>query len=257
MWRVDRPIVLDIRPEAEELDFLRWELLRDPGNDRLLANSEKIYFSRYLGSQDPSRINLPDRHELRALLAVSAPSDLGPNKKYPLAEVRIQEELERARKALQGTGALQGIGQIEILGTDHPVTPENLRDRIGDGIDLVYLVCHGAMIKNSPRLYLQHEDRTTQVVEGKELSRGIGSLAHQPVLMVLASCHSGGDGRASSAQNSLARMLTRAGVPAVLSMRGSISMDTVEKGPALGIGTKARDAVGRNSCGSLVPALSL
>ena len=216
-------VVLWVWPEASDLYSLRWELLRDPEGEIPLALSGDVYFSRLMGNTDWKQPRLQAKGKLRALLAVSSPSDLGRGRKYDLAEVEIEQELARARHALRGI-------ETVALGRDESFTVERFEQRLRDGADLVYLVCHGHLKRGKePWLYLQNEDGTTGPVKGSDLAGRIASLPRRPVLVVLASCESAGDGSSGSPQASLATLLAQAGVPAVLAMQGLISMETVEK----------------------------
>ena len=66
-------ISLRIDPSAQELQGLRWELLRHPASGAALTSSERVLFSRFMVSTDWRPVRLRARGELRALVAVSAP----------------------------------------------------------------------------------------------------------------------------------------------------------------------------------------
>src|SRR6185436_404175 len=142
---------LRVEPTALELHGLRWELLRDPETGEPLATSERIVFSRFLTSKDDWRpVKLRRKSALRALVAVAAPFDLAA---YKLAKVDRDGEIRRAR---------EGLGEIRstVLGEKEPLTLERLAAglrREGDeGIDILYLVCHGALVRGqAPWLFLQ------------------------------------------------------------------------------------------------------
>ncbi|MCP4654166.1 MAG: CHAT domain-containing protein [bacterium] len=214
-----------VAPSAAELHALRWELLRDPESKTPLATSEKTPFSRFMVSHDWRPVKLRPRADLKALVAVSAPSNLA---KYQLADVDRDGEIDRA------TTALAGI-DVEVLGRDQPLSVEGLVERLRGGVDVLYLVCHGALIRQVPRLYLQNDDGEVAVADGNELAQRIAELPQAPRLVVLASCESAGAERGTSgddrpsAQTALAPRLAEAGVPAILAMQGKITMTTVEK----------------------------
>ncbi|MEE8526504.1 MAG: CHAT domain-containing protein [Thermoanaerobaculia bacterium] len=214
-------IRLRIDSSAPELHALRWELLRDPESGAVLATSEKTPFSRFMVSSDWRPVRLQPRSDLRALVAVSAPSNLA---KYQLADVDLDGEIDRA------TAAMDGI-EVEIAGRDQPLTLELLVERLRAGVDVVYLVCHGALIRRVPRLYLQNDTGEVEVADGAELAQRIAELPQAPRLMVLASCDSAlaQTGDQLAAETALAPRLAEAGVPAILAMQGKISMTTVEK----------------------------
>ena len=141
---LDAPLRLRlfVGPSAPELHSLRWETLRDPEDDAPLLNGEQILFSRYLSSGDWRPVKLRPKGELRALVAVANPADLA---KYKLAAVDVAGELERARA---------GLGDIPVtaLSADPQAgssTLNNLAARLRDGFDILYLVCHGALVAAS------------------------------------------------------------------------------------------------------------
>ena len=218
---------LSIDPGLSNLHGLRWELLCDPDTKLPLATTERILFSRFMLSQDRRRVKLKPKAELKALIAVSAPSDLAT---YRLAEVDKAGEIARARSGLAGI-------ESNVVGQEDPLTLNRLIDAVRTGVDVLYLVCHGAQAKAmEPFLYLQNEEGKTCMVMANEFAQRIGELAEVPRLIVLASCESAGKegdditatGK-TAAQAALAPRLAEAGVPAVIAMQGKISMKTVEQ----------------------------
>lgn len=218
-------IRLLVAPSAAELHALRWELLRDPETGAPLATSERTLLSRFMVSHDWRPVKLRSKTHLQALVAVAAPSDAAG---YRLAEVDAGGEVARARASLQGLG-------VRVAGDGEPLTVERLVAGLRGGVDVLYLVCHGALLDGKvPYLFLQSDDGRTARVEGRELAERLGELTEAPRLVVLASCESAGtedgtdaEGRAT-AQASLAPLLAEAGVAAVLAMQGRITMQTVE-----------------------------
>jgi hypothetical protein len=113
------------------------------------------------------------------------------------------------------------------------------------GCDILYLACHGALLRRDPKdpdsprdpyLVLEGPDGNAKLVEGEELVKRIRNLYAnlRPALIVLASCQSAGTGpgpaRTADAQGALAALgprLAQAGIPAVLAMQGDVEMDTV------------------------------
>ena len=216
-----------IGPSLPELHGLRWELLCDPLTKKPLATSERILFSRFMLSRDWRIIKIRPKAELRALIAVSSPTDLAD---FKLAEVDTQGEIARARESLVGI-------RSEVLGRGEPLTINRLVDATRQGVDVLYLVCHGEISRKMvPSLLLQGKDGKTFKVSANDVARRIGELIEVPRLIVLASCESAGkeDGGFGSdgtfaAQVALAPRLAEAGVPAVIAMQGKISMETVKR----------------------------
>jgi hypothetical protein len=208
-----------IAESAPELHNLRWELLRDPISGLSLGTSERILFSRFPASQDWRAINLRPKARLKALVAVAAPSDLDD---FDLAPVDAPGETTRATQALAG---------IEVSILAPPVTLGRLTDAL-NGIDILYLVCHGAMPPDQePQLFLENEKGKVGIAFASDLTQRIADMASPPRLAILASCESAGASadNTSRAQSSLAPRLAEAGIPAILAMHGRISMKTIER----------------------------
>lgn len=211
---------ITIGPSAPELHGLRWELLRDPETKAPFATSERVMFSRFMLSRDWRVVKLRPKARLKALIAISAPGDVTT---WGLAAVDGAGEAERASVSLAGM-------QTTTLGVDQPLTLEALAAGIRQGVDVLYLVCHGAMPKESePCLYLQTAEGKTSPVVVSALTQRIAEMREVPRLVVLASCESAGrSDDPVSAQAALAPRLAEAGIPAVLAMQGKISMETVK-----------------------------
>jgi hypothetical protein len=209
------------------LHELRWETLRHPDQPGPLATNERLLFSRYLASQDWRTVRLTPRAELRALVVVSNPSDIqsySPNQR-PLAPIDVTGEVARARAALSGLA-------LEVLDSGGRATLDGILDGVRRGFDLLYLVCHGALIDGEPCLWLEGESGRSATVGGDELITRLRAMPQLPRLIVLASCQSAGLGEARQSDDkgalaALGPQLAAAGVPAVVAMQGDISMSTV------------------------------
>ena len=220
---------LHVNPAADELQGLRWELLRHPSTGKVLATSERLLFSRFMLSRDFRPVKLRAlQSELRAVIAVSAPA--GPKMdKFKLAPVDFAGEVGRVRESLGK------IGDVRVLAA--PFTVERLVAELRDGVDILYLVSHGMFARTSgaSSLVLQDESGDAALVPGESLTDRLGRLAQGPRLVVLASCQSAGDGKQvdsgerGTVQATLTGRLAEAGVPAVIAMQGFISMQTVKE----------------------------
>jgi hypothetical protein len=211
-----------IDPSAPELHNLRWETLRDPQDDSALFQSENILFSRYLYSMNWRPVELRARGELSALVAIANPSNLA---EYNLASIDEAGELERARQALEGIAVsalpdAQGKARASL---------EKIFTRLKqEDHDILYLVCHGAMVKRAPWLWLEDETGQVARVSGKEFIEQLKNLEKLPRLVVLASCESAGDG-IGEALSALGPRLAGEGVSAVVAMLGKISIQTASR----------------------------
>jgi hypothetical protein len=221
-------ILVCIDPSAQELQGLRWELLRHPQSGAALSTSERVLLSRFMVSRDWRPVKLRARTELTALIAVSAPAP-GELQAMGLAPIDFEREVAHVRKVLEG------VDVRTLGGPSAPLTLDRLLDELREGFDILYLVCHGMLGRStgSPALVLQDHAGEAAVVKGEDLAVRIGELQCGPRLVVLASCQSAGDGQQSASaprttvQASLAGRLADAGVPGVIAMQGFITMQTV------------------------------
>lgn len=216
------PLRLRLRIDfnASELHNLHWETLLDPEDGSQLCSGGNVFFSRYLSSStDWRRVQLRSRASLKALLVAANPANLS---EYSLAPVDVQGELDRV---------CQSLKDIANIALPDPysgklATLENIVNGLQDGCDILYLVCHGALVKNQPWLYLEDDQGQVAIIPGSQLAAQIQKMNQCPRLIVLASCQSAGD-TSGQALLALGPLLSGAGVPAVVAMQGKISMETV------------------------------
>lgn len=213
-------IRLLIGPSAPELNTIYWEVLLDPQDESKspLFMGENILFSRYLSSDNWTPVKLRAKGDLRALTAVSNPSNL---QDYKLAEVDVPGELKRAREALDNISTAE-------LGDKEKCTLNNIMNALRDGIDILYLATHGTVVNGEPRIWLEDDDGKAAITSAEALVAQIKELQQQPRLIVLASCQSAGKGIGDVLQ-ALGPKLAQAGVPAVIAMQGNISMESIKK----------------------------
>ncbi len=221
---------LTVGPALPELHNLRWETLRHPYQlHRRLATDENILFSRYLGSGDWRAVRPQPRGELRALVLIANPANLASLQPQgrSLAPVDVDGELERARTGLSGI-------PLTSLASGGSATLEGIDAGLRDGCDILYLVCHGALLNGEPHLWLEDEAGNVVVTSGAELVTRLGEIRQPPRLVILASCQSAGAGDewASTDGGALAALgprLAKIGVPAVVAMQGDVMMQTVAR----------------------------
>jgi hypothetical protein len=237
---------LSVGPSAPELESLRWETLRDPDDvARRLLTSQNIFFSRFMSGSDWRPIQLRPKSDLRALVVISSPKDLGPQPGgeggwAELAPLDVAAERSFAETSLKEFNTT-------ILATGE-ATVANIFDRLREEHDILYLICHGALSENGdPWLILEDEAGNARPVAGQDFAARIGELTNRPRLVVLASCQSAGTGHVGAVSSSaadagepatqddggalpaLGPRLMRAGIPAVLAMQGRVLMKTVAK----------------------------
>jgi len=204
---------------APELHRVRWEMLLHPQSRAPLATSEHILLSRFMPTRSWRVAKLRPKAELKALVAVAAPSNIA---EYDLAEINAAEECERARIAMAGV-------EVSELGTSEPLTLRRLMDAISKGPDIVYLVCHGICQEGSePRVFLQDDAGEVASVKAAELALQFSEVAQLPRLIVLASCESAGSENFTNPMAALSPQLADAGVPAIVAMQSKVGIEAVQ-----------------------------
>jgi hypothetical protein len=211
-----------IGSSTPELHNLPWETLCDPCQDDSAAPlplflGERFLFSRYLTSADWRPVRMHPQRRLRALVVIANPKDLS---EYQLAAIDVAAQRERAKKNL-------GDIATDYLASAGEATLDNLKARLYQGCDILYLVCHGAFIKGEPYLWLEDKDGNTAHVAGDELATQVNELLRLPRMVVLLSCQSaGGDG--ADALTALGPRLAKNGISAVLAIQGKIAISTAD-----------------------------
>ncbi len=168
------------------------------------------------------------RHDLRALAVVAGPSDIGgyAARGATLAEVDVEVELERASKALATFNQVQKLGRGQA-------TLAAILEALEKGVDVLYLVCHGAVSGDVPLVYLEGPDGKADPVDGRKLVERLLGLERRPTVAMLCSCQSAGSGdeRRSDDEGELGALgprLAAAGVSAVVGMQGNVAMATAD-----------------------------
>lgn len=215
-----------------KLHRLRWETLRDPDDGLGLAATAKVWFSRHLNSFDMRPIRLRSQGRLRTLVAVAAPADLAD---YPIQgrslatlDPKQEHDLIRALVARAPAGKFADpdlcAGNLRVLG-----------ERLREEYDILYLVCHGAVVGDEPRLLLEGDDGRVALAAGTDLVGELDRLLRLPRLVVLASCQSAGAAGDTRGDDEgllaagLGPRLAEAGIPAVVAMLGNVYQQSLHK----------------------------
>ena len=227
-----RPIHLRLnlgaRPPSA-LHEVRWELLRDPQVDHSIATTDGILFSRYLDSADFRLVPWRTKQASRALAVISGPTDL--HDYYTRGGRRLAEvEVDRERSYAQA--ALGGIETV-FLAEPGKATLDNLARELEQGIDILYLVCHGGISNDVPFVLLEKQDGTADPVDGRRLAEMVFERAERPTLAMLNSCQSAGEGGITTTADDgvlagLGPRLAGAGIATVIAMQGNVSMETAQ-----------------------------
>jgi hypothetical protein len=215
--------------DAPELHSIWWETLVEPESGTPILMREDFVFSRYLDSSDGRPVVPQPARTLRVLCAIANSSDIDQYtvNNRPLAKPDLEREL------LLGD-ALGDLLNVEVLSESGPVSLARIVDRLRDGFDILYLVCHGGLVNKQSRLYLEDDSGCTAVVAGEDLVARLRDMVARPRLVVLASCQSAASGADTApgddfALTALGPRLMDAGLPAVVAMQGNITMDTVQR----------------------------
>lgn len=223
---LDMPIRLRIVVDksAADLHSLVWEALCDVDSGEWLAMRERLLISRFISRDDWRPVNLRAKDEMRALVAIASPGNVGNYQPggRALAPVDVAGETQRITTGL-------GTLPATVLGGGGTGTLNNILGKMREGFDILVLVCHGAFIGSDPVLYLEDDAGNVAVLQGAELATRLSELKQRPRLVVLASCESAGTGASGDdgVLASLGPRLAEAGIPAVVAMQGSVTMQTV------------------------------
>ncbi len=204
-----------IDAEATALHSIRWETIS-------LFQSADCWFSRYIASYDAKSTIARPKSRLKALVVIANPTELAGGM-GDMQEVPV--EAEQARAIAFFKPILNK--DPDILASGGKASLPAIIDHLQSGHDIVYLVCHGALIDDNPTLLLEKSTGQSDFVAANELVHAIRILDAPPSLIVLASCQSAGTGDTENALTALGPLLAAAGVPAVVAMQGKISMSTV------------------------------
>lgn len=217
---------LNVQQADPRVQGLHWETMTDL-TGAPLSTLRGLAFSRYLPSDEQVTLR-PATSDLRALVAVANPSKAD-QEKYDLAAIEFEQE--RLDKSMGN------IAYDELTGT--PVSMNRLIARLQEGeeryggYDILYLVAHGAMVRNEPQLLLALETEREQNKKryfrsGQALAERMArQLRAMPRLVVLASCSGAGMGM-DDALYATGPRLAMEGVPAVMAMKGFVDIDMVE-----------------------------
>ena len=221
-----------LTPATPRLFSVLWERVQDPDTSAPLSMDEHVHLSRFLsGGKSPS-LKMRPRDRLSALVVIANPQGLD-NQSVggrDLGQIDVNKEWLRAEASLKSIG-------VEKLFAPERASLENLMSTLRErreGFDILYLVCHGALVGGEPWLWLEDKDGAIDRVSGNKLAAQLRNMADPPRLVVLASCQSAGSGEEAQSGDrgelaALAPKLADAGVPAVIAMQSDVRMDTASK----------------------------
>ncbi len=246
--------------EAPDLKSLHWQRLCAPiESDTLdfLALNTRTPLSLYLPSTTDRRFAAIGQHNLRALIAVANPTNLG---EYRLADFEAGPVVASVQRALgeipnDVLGTVEGaVGQATLKDLSHRLTAEHY--------SLLHIVAHGQVVTKKERpqsqrprpgappvsstpgveeaasrtetvLYLANENNQVDPVKAttliEELGRS-GGAKGLPLFIFLSTCESASpQAEADDSLGGLAQRLIRElGIPAVLAMTDKVTIKTAE-----------------------------
>lgn len=207
---------LHVAPFApEQLHDLDWERLYDPRRNMALGRSQETALVRYLSVATRSLEAIVDPP--RMLVAVASPSDL---EEYGLPELDGGAMRTRLDEAL---APLRERMSCEFL--EGPATVGRIRERlVGGGFHVLHLQAHGALRQGAPaaHLVLEDDDGRARFVDADLLADVLGERGLR--LVTLMACH-GGERAGPEAFGGLAPALVRRGIPAVVAMRRTVTVE--------------------------------
>jgi len=224
--------------DNDEVKTLHWERLCAPidadGDWHLLARNQRVPFSLYIPTIIDRRFPPIGRRDLRALVLVASPSNIG---KFQLAPFDVEAVLSGVKEAL-GEIPYEVLAN-DVAGAIGPPTLQELSKQLTNAkkpYTLLHFVAHGKLLDNGETvLYWAKADNQVQPVTGEDLIgelKNIGNYQRSlPHFAFLCTCESA-DPRAEVGLGGLGQRLVRhLGMPAVVAMTRKVSVET---GLALG-----------------------
>lgn len=214
------PIFLTVRSAAAELYSLPWELVALKSTGQLLGSVPGLLI-RYEWPEAPT---FPDRTAVerrrgRVLVAWSAAGGAVPADRLVgalrAACIAFPDAFDPRRDV---------IGHATLAKIDHALDEAA---RIGPPIDAVHILCHGTAIGATYGLALDDEAApgTPVAVSADHLQQIFAPHAGMVRMAVLAACDSGNSGKPGNHLGSIAQMIHRAGVQAVVASRFPLSVE--------------------------------
>lgn len=206
-----------VDPSASALHAIPWETITHPLDGTPLLQDADCIFSRYLFSREFRLPNIRARQRVQAVIAIANPSGL--DEAFDRVQVAMERDIAATSLFGVNTATLAAPGEATLA---------NILQKLREGADILYLVCHGAIGPLGAALWLESPDGGAALVPAQELVAGIGALDRPPSLVVLCSCQSAGTGRNRNTLSAVGPLLAQIGVPAVLAMQGKLSMATAQ-----------------------------
>lgn len=199
-----------------QLHGLAWELLYDPTRKLAVARSRDTAFSRYLSVPWPA--GTPVAGPPRLLVVIANPGDLDDHGLEQIDQEGIRRSIAEALRPL--------AGRVEYELLEPPATAGRIRERLVDGrFHLLHVHAHGVLDPSGSTAHLVLEDEARRIgLVDESLAAEVVEGDRNLRLITLIACHSGVP-TAKDPFAGLGSALVRRGIPAVVAMRRSISVD--------------------------------
>ncbi|MGB1276520.1 MAG: CHAT domain-containing protein, partial [Nannocystaceae bacterium] len=219
--REDTPVYLTIRSAAAELYTLPWELLTIKSTGQLIGSMPGVLIRyEWPGTHTAPRREFPETG--RVMVAWSAAA--GP--------VPSEEHVHAIQQASAGTGLFDPSRDMIANATFSQLAEAIERaEREGPPISVLHILCHGAAHGSTFGLALDGDSPQDGlvVVDPGRLQQLLAPHADMIRLVVLSACDSGNAGELGNHLGSLAQMLHRAGLAAVVASRFPLSVAGSER----------------------------
>ncbi|MBX7112505.1 MAG: CHAT domain-containing protein [Dehalococcoidia bacterium] len=212
------PIFITIRSAAAELYALPWEFVALKSTGQLLGGVPGLLVRYEWPEADtfPDRVDASSRCS-RVLLAWSAAAGAVPAAGHLAA---LQDALATRPGAFDATRDVLAHATYGSISRALAIAA-----RTGPPIDVVHVLCHGASVGGTYGLALDDESRPGEVivVDAGRMQQLFAPYVGMVRMVVLAACDSGNSGQLDNHLGSVAQMLHRAGVQAVVASRFPLS----------------------------------
>ncbi len=228
----DRLRILLSLETNDKLRTLHWERLCAPidsgGNWNHLARDQRLPFSLYIPTIIDRRFPPIGRRDLRALVLVASPSNLG---KYQLDPFDVEAAVSSVRGALGEIPCAVLANNVE--GAIGSPTLKNLCEQLTNAkkpYTLLHFVCHGRVLPDGETaLYWAKEDNQAELLIGNNLLEALKDIGGQrglPHFLFLCTCESAKPEAEDSLGGLAQRLVRELGMPAVVAMTRKVSVQT-------------------------------
>jgi len=214
-----RPVSVTVRSAAAELYALPWELLTLRSTGQSLGAISGVLLRYEWPATSTAKVRVaPSERSGRVLIAWSAAGGAVPAGEHVAGIRAAQEEAGRVLDEERDVLEHASFGRLADALSE--------AERDGCGVDALHILCHGGAVGSTFGLVFDGEedgDRAVVVDPGR-LQQLLAPYAGMLRLVVLAACDSGNAGGPGNRLGSVAQMLHRVGIAAVVASRYPLSI---------------------------------